>query len=144
MIEKEETRESVAAQIAELKKKYRSMPPPRCDSQAQPEFVSSTSYEACIQEDPIEFMKQGSDSFNTSTVLFRNASIQELEGCLRFFNGKSQSSKKRRLLTLLRRAPNIRTSNFKLLEQRLYIIKNWMRENNVTCPLEDLPLTVQN
>ena len=112
------------------------------DSEREPECISWTPYEAFIGDDPIEFMRLGRDAIETTLDWLRKQPLTKLKGCIRFFEGDNLVTKKAKLMKFLKRAPTYKSRNLKLLEQRLFITKKWMKENSIQGPLEDIPLSI--
>ena len=112
------------------------------DSEREPDCVSWNPYEQFIGEAPIEFIRLGREAIETTLNYIKNQNLAKLKGCLRFFDGDNLITKKAKLIRFLKRAPTYKTKNLKLLEQRLYITKKWMKENNFQGPFEDLPLSI--
>lgn len=100
MLKKEDTHKEIADRIAELQRQYDEMPPTKDDSLTPPEFVAYNQYEAFYRDNPMEVIMNGVEAANTSIILFKKASIRDLEGCLRFFDGETQSEKKQKHLLL--------------------------------------------
>ena len=112
------------------------------DSEREPECISWNQYEAYIGDDPLDFIRLGKESIETTLDWLKKQPLSKLKGCIRFFDGDNLVSKKTKLMKFLKRAPTYKTKNLKLLEQRLYITKRWMKDNHHDGPLEDLPLSI--
>ena len=128
-------------QVQLLKQKLKSLVSNKQDDEdSEPQCIDWSLYEQQIGTDPLEFMKKHYESKKATIEKIRALKLSLMLGCLRFFRGANLSEKKFKLIRFLNRAPGYRTMNMKLLEQRLYITKRWMKENNIDVPMEDLPL----
>ena len=112
------------------------------DSEREPECISWTPYESYIGDDPVDFIRLGRDAIETTLDWIKKQPLTKLKGCIRFFDGDNLVTKKAKLMKFLKRAPTYKSKNLKLLEQRLYITKKWMKENAFRGSLEDLPLSI--
>ena len=130
----------LSEQIDKLKKTIASLKHPKeLDPDVEPECVKWDLYEQSISDDPIAFMKAHLDSEETRIRKIKDKTLKELQGCLRFFSGERPMIRKARLLDFLRKFPGYRSDNLRLIEQRLYLTRKWMKENNFsTDKLEDL------
>ena len=113
------------------------------DDTTEPPCVDWSLYEQQVSNDPMLFMKKYLENKEATMEKIKTVRLRKMVGCLRFFKGENLSEKRCKLLKFLKRAPGYRTLNIKLLEQRLYITRKWMRENNIDMPLEALPLEVK-
>ena len=111
------------------------------DEEKEPQCVDWSLYEQHIGADPLDFIKKHIDNQETKLEKLKKMKIKDLAGCLRFFKGNN-FERKRKLFQFLRRAKGYKTYNIKLLEQRLFITRRWMKENHIDCPMEELPLKV--
>ena len=118
--------------IEELTYKHRDNP------SQEPDCVSWSIYEQSIGEDPIAFIKAHMDVEQTPLEFIKRSSLKSLEGCCRFFKGINPSEKKAKLMAFLRRFQGYRTKNLRLLEQRLYVTRKWMKENGFSGNIEEL------
>ena len=131
--------EELQTQVANLKKRLDTLVKKTLDDEeTEPPCICWTLYEQQVAQDPLEFMRKHLDKEEATLLKLKDLKLKDLAGCLRFFKGET-CEKKRKFFSFLKRAPGYRTLNLKLLEQRLYITKKWMRENNITKPMEELP-----
>ena len=108
------------------------------DEDAEPDCVCWGHYEQNLKIDPVEFIRKNMERDEATMDKVRHYKTKQLLGCLRFFKG-TVGERKAKLMKFLRCASGYRTLNLKLLEQRLYITRKWMKENNITKPMEELP-----
>ena len=113
------------------------------DEDAEPDCVCWGHYEQNLKIDPVEFIRKNMERDEATMDKVRHYKTKQLLGCLRFFKG-TVGERKAKLIKFLRCASGYRTLNLKLLEQRLYITRKWMKENNIYTPLEDLPDMVRS
>ena len=114
------------------------------DPDIEPECVSWNLYEQAIHDDPIAFLKLMEDQKEAKLDYFKRLSPIKLVPCLRFFTGDNIIDKKRKLMKFLRLAPGYRTKNLRLLEQRLYVTRKWMKEHNIQEAMEDIPNLIKS
>ena len=123
--------------IEELTYKHRDTP------SQEPDCISWNLYEQAIGEDPLAFIKAHMDIVESPVDYLRRKTVKELSGCLRFFTGETQGLKKSAFMDFLRKYPGYRSKNIRLIEQRLYITRKWMKDNNLpSTKLEDLHLYI--
>ena len=109
------------------------------DPETEPECIKWDLYEQAIGNDPVSFIKAHMDIVESPVDYLRRKTVKELSGCLRFFTGETQGLKKSAFMDFLRKYPGYRSKNIRLIEQRLYITRKWMKENNFAShKLEDL------
>ena len=131
--------EELTAQVSNLKKRLNSLLKTTLeDEEREPTCVCWSLYEQHIGQDPLEFMRKHIDKEEATLERLKEYKLKDLAGCLRFFTGDLRQ-KKRKFFDFVKRASGYRTLNLKLLEQRLYITKKWMKENNINRPMEELP-----
>lgn len=139
----EDTPESLSAQITELQIKHDALMLKRCDSRSIPEYNAMSEFDSFVRHSPLEYIRLDRESKRITITDFKKIPNEQLERCLRFFSGKSQNIKKEKLIKLLEKVTLLRTRDIKRLELHLYNMKEWMREHNITCPLEELPHLVK-
>ena len=131
--------DELTAQVSNLKKRLDKLVKKTLDDEErEPPCICWSLYEQQIAQDPLEFLRKHMDREEAKAEKFKEFKIKDLAGCLRFFKG-DQRQRKRKLNDFLRHAPGYRTLNLKLLEQRLYLTRKWMRENKIDKPMEELP-----
>ena len=113
------------------------------DPETEPECIKWDLYEQSIGNDPVGFIKAHMELIETPLDVLRKKSVKELSNCLRFFTGETLGMKKSKLMDFLRKFPGYRSKNIRLIEQRLYITRKWMKDNNLpSTKLEDLHLYI--
>ena len=113
------------------------------DPDTEPECIKWDLYEQSIGNDPVSFIKAHMDIVESPVDTIKRKSVKELTNCLRFFTGNTLGNKKSKFMDFLRKFPGYRTKNIRLLEQRLYITRKWMKDNNLpSTKLEDLHLYI--
>lgn len=107
-----------------------------------PPFVAEDVYEHVVEQDPMNFVLKSQDSEKTTPRAYAKLNVKTLKPLLRYFEGKSDTEKKAKLIALLRKAPGLRTYNLKLLDQRLFVFNRGVRNGGYMGPLEDYPDTI--
>lgn len=130
----------INSQIMNLHKKLQNLTLKRCDSRAEPEQKSEAPFEIFINDYLEEIFRVNKEMQEIKLEYFKKMGTKKLKNCLRFFKGIDEYEKRIKLIRFLKRAPIFKTKDIKLLEERLYKIKKWMRAKNITCKLEDVPL----
>ena len=131
--------DELTAQVSNLKKRLDTLVKMTIeDEEREPPCICWTLYEQQIGQDPLEFMRKHMDKEEATLERLKEYKLKDLAGCLRFFKGDIRQ-KKRKFFEFVKRASGYRTINLKLLEQRLYITKKWMKENNINRSMEELP-----
>ena len=140
MSDTELTREELDKQIEELKRQIDHLTHGDYDEDAEPECVKWNLYEECIANDPLSFIHAHLEQEDTALNTIKNKRITELKGCLRFFPGANATERKTHFLSFLRHFAGYRTKNLRLLEQRLFLTRRWLKQNNIPCKLHELHL----
>ena len=123
-------------ELAELRQRIVKLERPES---VEPEFEPKWDpYEECFQKDPINLIKSHFDSEMAPMDKLKKFKVSQLKDCLRFFEGENSTIKKGHLMRFLRRFPGYRTLNLKVLEQRLYVTRKWMKENGYEPKLIEL------
>ena len=85
-------------------------------------------YEELLEHEPWTFVKSVQEALDFSTQVIRDHTTTELEQLLDFFNGKSPSAKKHKLIIFLKEFPCYRTKDFKKLRSRFFCLRLKGRE----------------
>ena len=141
--DEESTRAKLEGQIKKLEERIAALKNAKDGGDREPECVQWNLYEEFIEKDPVNFIKTHMDRQLSTIESFKRTKIKELQNVLRFFTGANLMIKKAKLLTFLRRAPGYKTCNLKLLEQRLYLTRKWLKENNFTIAMEEFPTLIK-
>ena len=131
--------DELSQEIKELRKRISMLESQKYDNpDREPDCIKWDLYEQSIGSDPVAFIKSHFEAISTPLEYIKTRKIKDLRPVLRFFPGGTLTVKKSFFLEFLRKFPGYRTKNLKLLEQRLYITRRWLKENGRSGALEDL------